>query len=361
MIAPSPQNLEVPDFRQKPVCPCGCSSGSGGEGPLSGGWHHPLSHRPVVGVGTSAVSDLGVDRHRAKGSGRFPGTPQRAGHWADDSNRPRPGHPVARSRNPVSHTGTRPGGRNIKSVDHSNPHTEGRNHPSVPSHTGESEHPGTGGSGLNLPERDLHVGFDSHVHAAVATAGADIVVGTVAAVERATAGAGAAAAAETAAKASTAAAAGKAAAVGTTAAAAAGTTAAAGPMAAAAGKAAAAGTTAAAAGRAVADAGKAAMAGSAAAVAVGAAAAARSAAVEADIAVGAPATAVAAVSAGIAVVEHTARPVPLVEPVGWQGLLQEPYRLSGHWALACHTVWYHLTTTLVEPCLRSVVDLYLSS
>ena len=354
MIAPSPRNLEVPDFRQKPVCPCGCSSGSGGEGPLSGSWRHPLSHRRVVGVETSAVSDLGVDRHRAEGSGRFPGTPQRAGHWADDSNRARPGHPVARSRDLVSHTGTRPGGRNVQSVDQSNPHTEGRNHPSVPSHTGESKHPGTGGSGLVLPGRNLHVGLDSHVHAAVAADGADIAVGTAAAVERTAAGAGAAAAVETAAKASTAVAAGKAVAVGTTAATAAGTTSAVGPTAAAAGKAAAAGTM-------VAAAGTTAMAGSAAAVAVGAAAAARLTAAEANIAVEAAATVAAAASAVIAVVEHMARPVPSVKPVGWQGLLQEPYRLGGHWALACHTVWYHLTTTLVESCLRSVVGLYLSS
>ena len=312
MITPNPQNLEVPDFRQKPVRPCGCSFGSGGEGPPSGGWRHPLSHRRVVGVGTSAVSDLGVDRHRVEGSGRLLGTPQRAGHWADNTNRPRPGHPVARSRNLVSHTGTRPGGRNIQSGDHSNPHTEGRNHMFVPSHTGESEHLGTGGSGLDLPGRDLHVGLDPHVHAAVAAAGDDIAVGAATAVE-------------TTAKAGTTAAAGKAAAAGTTAAAAAGTTAAAGPTAAVAGKATAAGTTgAASAGRAAATAdkaaaavGTAAMAGSTAAVAVGAAAAARSAAAEADIAVGAAAAAAAMVSAGVAVVEHTARPVPSVEPVGW--------------------------------------------
>ena len=291
------------------------------------------------------MSDLGVDRHRVEGSGRLPGTPQRAGYWADDSNRPRLGHPLARSHNLVSHTGTRPGGRNIQSADHSNPHTEGRNHLSVPSHTRESEHLGTDGSGLDLPGRDLHVGLDPHVHAAFATAGADIAVGAAAAVEIA-------------AMAGTAAAASKAAAAGTTAAAAAGTTAAARPTAAIAGKAAAAGTTgAAAAGRAAAAAGTAAMAGSAAAVSVGVAA-------EADIAVEAAAAAAAVVSAGVAVVEHTAQPVPSVEPVGWQGLLQEPYRLGGHWALACHTelgLLIYLTTTLVEPCLRSVVDLYLSS
>ena len=354
MIAPSPRNLKVPVFRQKPVCPCGCSSGSGGEGPLSSGWRHPLSHRRVVGVETSAVSDLGVDRHRAEGSGQFSGTPQRAGHWADDSNHPRPGHRVARGRDLVCHTGTRPGGRNVQSVDQSNPHTEGRNHPSVPSHTRESEHPGTGGSSLVLPGRNLHVGLDSHVHTAVAADGADITVGIAAAVERTAAGAGAATAVETAAKAGTAAAAGKTVAVGTTAATAGGTTTAVGPTTAAAGKAADARTT-------VAAAGAAAMAGSAADVAVGAAAAARSAAAEANIAVGAAAIVAAAASAVVAVVEHTARPVPSVKPVGWQGLLQEPYRLGGHWVLACHTVWYHLTTTLVEPCLRSVVGLYLSS
>ena len=272
---------------------------------------------------TCAASVLGGDRHRVEGSGRTLGTPRRPGHRADDSHHTRQGRPVARSSHPVAHNHTRPGG-------HNKHRTEENNHLAVLCHTGEPWRPGTGGSGLDLSGKGLHVGRNHPVDAAVAAAGADTAV-LAAAGERAAAVAGAAAAAGTAAKADTAAAADKAAAAGTTAAAV-GTAAAAGAIAAAADRAAAAETMAAAAGKAAAAAGSAAVAGSAAAEAVGVVAAARSAAVGTDVAVVAAAAAAAAVSAGVAEVEHKVRPVQRVVPVGVHGPLRVPYRLGGRWA-----------------------------
>ena len=224
------------------------------------------------------VRDLGIDRRGAEGAGRLPRTPRRTDHRVDDSNHPRPGHPVAHSRNPVARTGTHPGGHNIQPVDQGS------------RRTGETEHPGIGGSGLGLAVGRIHVGPAPSVLAVVEAAGADTAVAVAAAEERAVGGAPAAAAAGPAATAGTAVAAGKAAAAGTTAAAV-GTPAAAGTMAAAAGRAAAAGTMAAAAGTSVPP-GSAAAA--AAAAAVGAAAGAPSAAAE---------------STGVAGVECMARPM----------------------------------------------------
>ena len=62
------------------MCPCGCSSGSGSEGPPSGGGRHPLIRRRVVGVGTCPVSDHGADRRHAEGPECLSGTPRWAGH-----------------------------------------------------------------------------------------------------------------------------------------------------------------------------------------------------------------------------------------------------------------------------------------
>ena len=84
------------------------------------------------------LRDLGVGRRGAEGAGRLPRTPRRTDHRADDSNHPRPGHPVAHSRNHVAHTGTRPRGHNTQPVDQGS------------RRTGEAEHPGIGGSGLCL-------------------------------------------------------------------------------------------------------------------------------------------------------------------------------------------------------------------
>ena len=209
------------------------------------------------------VRGLGIDRRGAEGAGRLPRTPRRTDHRVDDSNHPRPGHPVAHSRNPVAHTGTRPGGHNNQPVDQGS------------RRTGEAEHPGIGGSGLGLIGGRVHVGPAPSVPAVVAPAGAGTAVVAAAAEERAVDGARAAAAAGPAATAGTAVAAGKAAAAGTTAAAV-GTPAADGTTAAAAGKAAAADTTAAAAGTSAPTG----SAVAAAAAAVGAAAGAQSAAAE---------------------------------------------------------------------------------
>ena len=207
------------------------------------------------------VRDLGISRRGAEGAGRLPRTPRRTDHRADDSNHSRPGHPVAHSRNPGAHTGTRPGGHNNQPVDQGS------------RRTGETEHPGIGGSGLGLAEGRVHVGPAPSVPAVFAAAGAGTEVATAAAEERAVDGARAASAAGPAATAGTAGAVGKAAAAGTTAAAV-GTPAAAGTTAAAAGKAAAADTTSAATGTS-------APTGSAvAAAAVGAAAGAQSAVAE---------------------------------------------------------------------------------
>ena len=268
---------------------------------------------------TSEASDLGVDRRRVEGAGRLPRTPRRTGPRADDSNHPPPEHLVARNRSPVARTGTRLRGRNNHPANHSNRHTGCRDHLSVRRRTEGPGRPGTGGSGLDLSGKGLHVGPDLPVHAVVAAAGAGIAVAAAAAAgERAAAGARAAAAARTAAKAGTAAAEGKAAATGTTAAAV-GTSAAAGTMTAAAGKAAAADTKAAAAGTS-------ATAGLAAAAAGGAAAEARSAAADTAVAAGASAAVAAAASGRVAGEEHIPRPVAV------RGRLLEPSRLDGRWA-----------------------------
>ena len=144
------------------MCPCGCSSGSGSEGPPFGGGRLPLTRRRVVGVGTCPAFDHGAVRRHAEGPECLSGTPRWAGLRPDDSSRHHPKHPRGRSCNPVAHAGTCPGGRKIHPADRDNRHTE------------ESKHPAAGGSGLDLSGRGLLVGLAPPMPAAVTAAGAGI-------------------------------------------------------------------------------------------------------------------------------------------------------------------------------------------